>query len=163
MNPGPDHEAVQEMLAAAALGTLDDTELRWVVTHTGDCPDCAGAFQEYRDAAASLALVLPAARLDPARSARMKSRLMARVRLQKGGGIRPAWRAGWVGSLVAAGLAGLLLVHHSVHRPLDYGWLAAGILTLALVAVGVYARAQRRRVVELKGGRGRDVEVKKSR
>lgn len=163
MNAGPDHEAVQEILAAAALGTLEDAELQRVVTHTRDCSECARALQEYQDAAASLALMLPAEPLDPARSARIKSRLMARVPVQKGRGISPAWRDRWVGSLVAAGLAGLLLVHHSVHRPLDYGWLATGIVTLVLVAVGVYARAQRRRVLELQAGRDKEVEIKKSR
>lgn len=51
--------------------------------------------------------------------------------------------------MVAAGLAGILLVHHSVHRPLDHGWLVAGLLVMVLLAVGIYARMQRRRVVEL--------------
>ena len=53
--------------------------------------------------------------------------------------------------MVAAGLAGILLVHHSVHRPLDYGWLAAAFLGVVLLAVGIYAGVQRRRVTELEG------------
>lgn len=145
MNLGPDHEAVQEMLAAAALGMLEGAELQQVVAHTSGCAECARLLQEYREAAANLALMLPAQRLDPARSARMKARLIARVRADKGKGVTSAWRADrWIGLAAAAGLAGLLLVHHSVHRPLDYGWLAAGILAVVLAGVGVYARLQRR-------------------
>ena len=145
MNPGPDHEAVQELLAAAALGLLEDAELQRVMAHTSDCPECARLLQEYRETAVNLALMLPPQRLDPARSARTKARLLARVRAEKGKGTIHARTAGrWAGWLVAAGLAGIVLMHHSVHRPVDYGWLAAGILALVLVGVGVYARLQRR-------------------
>ena len=43
----------------------------------------------------------------------------------------------------------VLLVHHSVHRPLDYGWLASGALLAILIAVGIYAAVQRRRTSAL--------------
>jgi len=43
-------------------------------------------------------------------------------------------------------MAGVLLVHHSVHRPVAYGWLVAGALALVLLALGVYVRIQRARV-----------------
>jgi anti-sigma factor RsiW len=159
MNPGPDHEAVQEMLAAAALGMLEHAELQRVLAHTGDCPECAHLLQEYRDAAAQLALMLPPERLDPARSARVKARLLARVQAEKGRGAIYAWRADrWVGWLVAAGLAGVLLVHHSVHRTLDYGWLAAGVLAIILVGVIVYAGIQKRRATAL-----REIKEKRSK
>jgi hypothetical protein len=51
--------------------------------------------------------------------------------------------------MVAAGMAGILLVHHSVHQTVDYGWLLAGVLTFVLIGVGVYARKQQRRASEL--------------
>jgi hypothetical protein len=51
--------------------------------------------------------------------------------------------------MVAAGLAGILLVHYSVHRPLDNGWLAAAFLGVVLLVVRVYAWVQRNRLVEL--------------
>jgi hypothetical protein len=58
---------------------------------------------------------------------------------------------------VAAGLAGVLLVHHGFHRPLAYGWVVAGLLAIILVGVVVYALAQRARVAELEGsGRSGD-------
>jgi hypothetical protein len=52
--------------------------------------------------------------------------------------------------MVAAGLAGLLLVHHSVHRPIAYGWLAAGVLTFLVIALGVYVRVQQARLAALR-------------
>jgi hypothetical protein len=52
--------------------------------------------------------------------------------------------------MVAAGLAGVLLIHHAIHRPIAYGWLGAGALLLALVAVGGYARVQRGRALTLR-------------
>jgi hypothetical protein len=52
--------------------------------------------------------------------------------------------------MVAAGLAGLLLVHHSVHRPVAYGWLAAGLLTFIVIALGVYVRVQQTRLARLR-------------
>lgn len=55
-----------------------------------------------------------------------------------------------MGWMVAAGLAGLLLMHHAIHRPLDYGWLAAGALTIVLVMVGGHARVQRARALTLR-------------
>jgi hypothetical protein len=55
-----------------------------------------------------------------------------------------------MGWMVAAGLAGLPLMHHAIHRPLDYGWLAAGALTIVLVAAGGYARVQRARALTLR-------------
>ena len=51
---------------------------------------------------------------------------------------------------MAAGLGGVLLMHHSVHRPLAYGWLAAGALTVVVAALAVYALIQRGRVSALR-------------
>ena len=52
--------------------------------------------------------------------------------------------------MVAAGLASVLLVHHSIHQTLDYGWLAAGGLAFLLVGVGLYALVQRNRAAALR-------------
>jgi hypothetical protein len=46
-------------------------------------------------------------------------------------------------------MGGILLVHHSVHRTVDYGWLLAGVLSFVLVGFLVYARKQQRRAAEL--------------
>jgi hypothetical protein len=46
-------------------------------------------------------------------------------------------------------MAGVLVVHHAVHRPVAYGWLIAGVLVLLLVALAVYTRGQKERITAL--------------
>jgi putative zinc finger protein len=150
MSQGLQHEEMQGMLPAAALEMLEGAELERLQAHLAGCPGCVQLLRQYRDAAAGLALQVPAGTLDPARSAAIRNRLMARVRAgretrtTRGPGVDR-----WLGWMVAAGLAGILLVHHSVHRTVDYGWLLAGVLTFVLVGLGVYARKQQRRAAEL--------------
>jgi hypothetical protein len=153
MTAGTNHEEVQEMLPAAALEILDAGELERVLTHIRDCPECAQLLQEYREAVAIIALELPVKPLASSRSAALRRRLMARVRSDsrtRGGARLISGMDRWIGWAVAAGIAGVLLVHHSVHRTVDYGWLVAGALTILLVAIGVYARAQQRRTSALR-------------
>ncbi len=150
MNQGLEHEEMQELLPAAALEILEGAELERLLAHLDECAECVELLRQYRDAAAGLALLAPTRRLDPARSAAVRSRLMARVQANRGTHAARALRVDrWMGWMVAAGLAGVLLVHHSVHRTLDYGWLAAGVLAFALAALGIYARKQQRRAAEL--------------
>lgn len=153
MNHG--HEEMQEMLPAAALEILEGTELQRVLVHAGVCAECGQLLEEYRQVTAALALQLPpAGQLDSARSAVLRARLLAKARGDRQATLPTPRRAAtliyqWSGWMVAAGLASVLLVHHSVHRPLDYGWLATGALLAVLVAVGIYARVQRSRVSAL--------------
>jgi hypothetical protein len=146
MTQGLRHEEMQELLPAAALEILDGAELDQLLVHLGECAECTGLLREYREVAASLALLAPAVGMEPSRSAALRRRLMARVQADRGTRAARVLRVDrWMGWLVAASLAGVLLVHHSVHRTVDYGWLAAGILTFVLVGLGVYARIQQRR------------------
>jgi hypothetical protein len=147
-----DHAELQDMLPAAALEMLDPGEAERVLGHVRDCEECAGLLRQYRDAAAVLALQLPARPMSSDRASAIRGRLLARARsdhaipiTRKASSMIYQW-SGW---MVAAGLTGILLVHHSVHRPLDYGWLAAGVLVVILLGVGIYAMVQRRRVSEL--------------
>lgn len=151
MNSGPNHEAMQEMLAGAALDTLDGTELERVLAHARACEECAGLLEEYRAVTAGLAIQLPPRELDAERSRALKARLLTRAARNSPAKASRAASIGtrWGGWLVAASLAGVLLVHHSIHRTLDYGWLAAGVLTVLLVAIGVYAGVQRSRAAAL--------------
>ncbi|HEV2148045.1 MAG TPA: hypothetical protein VGR37_11635, partial [Longimicrobiaceae bacterium] len=55
--------------------------------------------------------------------------------------------AGW---LVAAGLASLLLTHHTFHQPLAFGWVVASVLGIALFAIALYVAAERRRSATLR-------------
>ena len=152
------HQETQELLSAAALQVLDPVEVERVLVHVGSCEKCAEEYRRYQDAAAALSLQLPQRQLDPARAGAVRARIMARARADRLGGPDPRGAADkvrsrpalevfrWSGWMVAAGLSGVLLVHHSIHRPFDYGWLAAGVLLAALIGLGIYTRAQRRRV-----------------
>lgn len=154
------------MIPAAALETLDGAELIRVLEHVQGCDECTRLLAEYRDVAAAIPLLLPERQLDRGRSAEIRSRLLDRVRAETreqpaepqrrpglpgtGASLSPGSRTGWMGWLVAAGLAGVLLMHHSVHQELDYGWLAAGVLALLALGLGVYAGVQRRRLKVLR-------------
>ena len=155
MSSVPGHMDLQEKLPAAALTMLDAAEMEQVRVHLRECPECAALLEEYRDAATALSFQLPSAPFDAVRNDALRARLLARARVnprkqvtRKASSMIYQW-SGW---MVAAGLAGILLVHHSVHRPLDYGWLAAAFLGVVLLAVGIYAWVQRNRVAELEGG-----------
>jgi anti-sigma factor RsiW len=153
MSSVPGHAEIQERLPAAALAILEAAEMEQVRAHVRECPECAALLEDYRAAAATLALQLPRTDMDAVRSDALRARLLARAKATPNQVTRKASSMiyQWSGWMVAAGLAGILLVHHSVHRPLDYGWLAAAFLGVVLLAVGIYARVQRRRVTELEG------------
>ena len=152
------HEDVEQLIPAAALEILEGEELVRVTAHARDCAECARQLESYRQVLSSVATTLPRRPLDPARSGMLKARLLTRARSHPSASsyLRPT--AGqritralnlWGGWAVAAGLTGVLLVHHSVHRPLDYGWLAAGILTIVVLSLAVYVRHLRTRLSAL--------------
>ena len=151
MSSVPGHAEIQEQLPAAALAILEPAEMEQVRDHVRECPECARLLEEYRAAATVMSLQLPPVPMDVPRNDLLRARLLARAKAapnkvtRKAGSMIYQW-SGW---MVAAGLAGILLVHHSIHRPLDHGWLAAAFLGVVLLAVGTYAWVQRRRVAEL--------------
>lgn len=156
MTESSSHEQLQAALSAEALGALAGPEREALLAHLERCGACRERLEELREAVGALAYAAPPAHLDPERSARIRARLLARAR--RGGGRSGIGRitaaSGW---LVAAGLAALLLTHHSFHRPLSLGWVAAAVLGIVLFLVGLYAVAQRREVSALRerlGGRG---------
>ncbi|HEY4647605.1 MAG TPA: hypothetical protein VIG95_00810 [Gemmatimonadales bacterium] len=161
MSEPQSHAELEQLLPAAALEVLEGSELLEVTAHVRECAQCALQLQSYREVVADLATALPQRALDPERSARLRAQLLARaigkpaVPFQHAAApARSAkdsvggW-AGWAGWAVAAGLSGVLFIHHSVHRPLAYGWLVAGILTLILLAVVLQLRRQRARISAL--------------
>jgi len=151
------HDQVEQLLPAAALEILEGDELLEVTAHVQQCARCAGLLESYRDVVAGLATGLPEQEFPSDRSARVRDRLLARVAGGSAAGaglISPRHRStGWVGRwggwAVAAGMAGVLVVHHAVHRPVAYGWLVAGVLVLLLVALMLYNRAQKERIMAL--------------
>src|SRR5215210_7002442 len=144
------HHEIEQQLPAAALEILEGQELARVIAHVEECPDCARLLQSYREVVASLATALPEHPLTAARSARLRARLLGRARQAAGTRALGAAAAQWTGWAVAAGLGGLLLVHHSIHRPLDYGWMVAGLLVVVLIMLAVYVRMQRARLTQLR-------------
>ena len=158
MNATASHHEVEELIAAAALETLDGEELGRVLAHVADCAECSRLLDEYRAVAAALSLGLPLEQLDPRHSLEIRNRLLGRVqrsasKAQPDGVNRERSRLApvdsWAGWAVAAGLAGVLLLHHGFHRPLAYGWVIAGVLAIVLVVFGVYTVVQRRRIAAL--------------
>jgi hypothetical protein len=150
------HDQVEELLPAAALEIIEGEELLEVAAHVQQCARCAGLLESYRDVVAGLATGLPEQEFPSNRSARVRDRLLARVaRGPAGAGLisprhrSTGWVARWGGWAVAAGMAGVLVVHHAVHRPVAYGWLIAGVLVLLLVALAVYTRGQKERITAL--------------
>ena len=148
------HLEAEQLLPAAALDILEGEELVRLQAHLQGCSECPGLLESYREVVAGLAATVPEQPFHPARSERLRARLLARTgripppppQALPSGGSRVSRWAGWA---VAAGLVGVLLVHHSIHRPVAYGWLAAGILILVLLAMGAYVRIQQDRVAAL--------------
>jgi hypothetical protein len=151
VNPRLSHEEAVDQLPAAALEILDSSEQIKVMEHVRGCEQCRRLLDDHRQAAGQLAHLIPKQTLDPLQSVRLRRHVMNRVRQSKRGrSTRLAFLAErWSGWMVAAGLAGVLLVHHGFHQPLAYGWIAAGILMLSLVSLGVYARVQHGRLADL--------------
>lgn len=155
MTSPSDHAAIREQIPAAALGALEEAEMQEVLSHAAICEQCSRSLAEYRDVVVALDSAIPAADRDQRAANDMRERLLRRARLERRArpDSRGRLRKGlemWAGWAVAAGFAGILLVHHSFHRPVDYGWLAAGALMVVLVGAGAYARVQAARAAELR-------------
>ena len=151
MNTQPRHEQVIEQLPAAALEMLEGGEQAVVTEHARVCAECGQLLRDYRRLAGGLAHLIPSQPFDPARAAVVRSEVMERVREGKRGRTKIRFMAErWSGWMVAAGLAGVLLIHHGIHQPLAYGWLAAGVLLLLLVVLGVYTLVQRASLAAMK-------------
>lgn len=149
------HDSADQLLPAAALEILEGEELLRFTAHAQECADCSRQLESYRNVLSQVASTLPRRLLDPDRSARLRARLLERAagnpmapRDLHRRDRRPWGRVidRWAGWAVAAGLAGVLLVHHSVHRPVAYGWLVAGVLTILVLALAVYVRHLRTRL-----------------
>jgi anti-sigma-K factor RskA len=151
------HDQVEQLLPAAALEILEGDELLEVAAHVQQCARCAGLLESYREVVAGLATRLQDQEFPSDRSARVRARLLARVAggSAAGAGLishrhrSTGWVGRWGGWAVAAGMAGVLVVHHAIHRPVAYGWLVAGVLVLLLVGLMLYTRAQKERIMAL--------------
>jgi len=145
------HPEWHEALLTAPPETLSPAEVEGMLRHADACPACAPALRD----AAALALIAqaPPMPMDPARSERLRARILAEAARTGRSAHRPAPRrrgaaiAGWSGWVATAAMAVALLTHHAFHQPLDHGWLAAAAFAGLSLVLGTYALVLRRRVV----------------
>ena len=89
MRERAEHEAVQEALAARALGVLDDAEQtatdELIRDHLRSCPECARTFEDFEAVAGDLALVAPSLRTPGALDTRVRRAVSDRGRSRRTG------------------------------------------------------------------------------
>ena len=139
------HEEVQAALAAEALGALDWQESDAVREHLETCEACRQELASLREAAASLAFSVPSAPMEPARSARLRARLVARAAAERGDASEPDRMA----PPVLADPA-VIPITRPRPRPALPAWLAAAAAVVLLVGAGAYAARLRGRIADLR-------------
>jgi hypothetical protein len=102
MNGASEHDAMLDLVAVAALGSLPAGELQLVTLHMATCAECRAEYDALRPAADAVGLIAEEP-IDSLRSARMKKRLLAAIApaavARRGGA--PGGLI-WASSLVAA-------------------------------------------------------------
>lgn len=79
MTTGPMHEELYDALAAEAVDALDGEERERLLEHLAGCASCSAELESLRASAALLAYCAPPGPMDPARSGRVRARLLARA------------------------------------------------------------------------------------
>lgn len=161
MTSPSEHHDLRVVAASGVPETLTREHVDRLLRHAEECPECASRFNEL---AARAIMAQPGkAELTPERRERLRERVLLAIRdqPQRPGTARSRTphrtfsRAG--GWLVAAGLSGALLTHHSFHEPLRSGWLAAAAFGILALGLGLYSWALKQRLAELeRGAAGRD-------
>ncbi len=145
-----DHARWRAAMEAGAPEALSDDELEGMLAHADECADCAPALRDF--AARALAAQAPAVRMEPARAADVRRRVLAAAARpstaprKRGPAYAAASPGGW---MAAAALVVALLTHHAFHEPLEAGWFAAALFALLALGLGYYAMQQRRRMEDL--------------
>ena len=100
MSPTGDHDHIEELIAAEALGGLDEPDRlaldRELAAHGPGCSECGRLFAEYGQTAADLALTLEPIPLSPGAEDRLMERALGEPASKRGllQGSEPAgWRA----------------------------------------------------------------------
>lgn len=73
------HDEFHDALAAEAVDALDGQERERLLAHLAGCAACSAELESLRHSAAQLAFAAPVRPLEPARSAALRSRLLARA------------------------------------------------------------------------------------
>jgi len=145
------HPVAREELGAAALDALDPAEHAALLAHVAECAECRAELAAYDEAAALLALSLPARPVDAPRAAQLRARLLARARAVGAAGAAahvptdaptdaPADAAG-------ARPAARAVAPAAPPRRRPLGWLAAAAVLAFAVSAALLARATRERDV----------------
>jgi len=142
MSLDTEHENVQAALAAEALDALDAEEREALHAHLAGCAECRAELASLREAASLLAHTAPHVPLDPARSDRIRARLLARAAADVRGGEAAA-------PVVAAAPEPRVIPIASRRRPALPAWLAAAASLLIAIGLGAYALTLRGRVASL--------------
>jgi hypothetical protein len=79
MTNGMIHEEFHDALAAEAVDALDGEERERLLEHLAGCASCSAELETLRASAALLAFAAPTRPMDPARSDRVRARLLARA------------------------------------------------------------------------------------
>lgn len=127
------HEELRAALAAEALGALDGAEREALRAHLATCDECRAELDSLRDAAALLAHTAPHAALAPARSDRLRARLVARAAADRDD----------------AKPAPAVIPLEPRRRSALPAWLAAAAALLLAVGLGTWALSLRDRVRSL--------------
>ena len=138
MNPELSHDDVRAALPAEALDALDAGERAAVHAHLAGCEECRAELAKLRDAAALLGHAAPQREMDPARSARVRARLLARAGADREGA------SGDAGN-------GAIPITRASRWRLHPAWLAAAASVALLVATGANARSVRRDMLYHRG------------
>jgi anti-sigma-K factor RskA len=152
------HDEVQAALAAEALGALDGPESDAVRAHLEGCEECRRELASLRETAASLAFSVPSAPMDPARSARLRARLVARAAAGRGDGAdaavavvpAPIGVSPLAADAPEDATRGVIPIARARPRSALPAWLAAAAAVVLLIGVGVYAARLRGRYAALR-------------
>jgi Anti-sigma-K factor rskA/Putative zinc-finger len=79
MTPDSMHEELYDALAAEAVDALDGEERERLLEHLAGCASCSAELESLRASAALLAFSAPPRPMEPARSDRVRARLLARA------------------------------------------------------------------------------------
>lgn len=146
------HQQVQAALAAVA-----GPDGHALLAHARECPECARALAGVQDALLATLYLPPPRPLASGRAEELRARLLARAsgEAPAAADAKPARRplalAGGVGGwMVAAGLATMLLTHHTFHQPVQFGWVVASVLGAVLFGAALYLLGERRRTERLR-------------
>jgi hypothetical protein len=163
MTPGPMHEELYDALAAEAVDALDGEERERLLEHLAGCASCSAELESLRASAALLAYSAPPAPMDPARSDRVRSRLLARAAEDRESvtQVAPAPPAaalpGDDTDVTLVGAPPVMPIRREPdvipitsvparRRPPMLPWLAAAASLVLLIGVGMYAASLRGRL-----------------